>query len=66
MLSETSQAEKDKYCLISHIFRIDGEAGVEQLRLKKKQKTKTVKKWLPGAGGNRERLVKGYKLSAIQ
>ena len=42
------------------------------LKLKKKKKVKLiekrVEKWLPGAGceGYGERLVKGYKLSAIR
>lgn len=35
-------------------------------KIKKREKfIETVEKWLPGAGGNRERLVKGSKLSAI-
>ena len=60
MLSEISQTEEDKYSMISLICGI----------LKKKiehVKTK-VEKWLPGVEGgrNRERLLKGYKLSAIR
>ena len=65
MLSEVSQREKEKYCLIPLIYGI--------LRIKKKKKKKKKKKNLIETeserscqrlrdGGNRERLVNRYKL----
>ena len=60
MLSEISQREKDKYCMISLICGI----FKKKLNLWKQR----VEKWLPGGegGGNRRRLAKGYKLSGVR
>ena len=62
MLSEISQTEKEKYCIISPIRGIlkKGKSNSEKQR---------VESWLPGVGvGGRsgEMLVKGYKLSVIR
>ena len=58
MLNEICQAEKDKYCIVSLIWR---------MFLKVKLKNQRIEKWSSGVGGgeNRERLVKGYKFPMI-
>jgi hypothetical protein len=56
MLSKISQTWKDKYCLISIVYRI--------LKIKL---TGTEHRWIGSEGcGKWEILVKGYKLSVIK
>ena len=57
MLSEISQTEKDKYHMVSLIAASFKKSNSEKQR---------VEKWFSGAGRNRERLVRGYKLSDIR
>lgn len=54
-----SEPDRERQILVSLIYRIYG-GKKSQIHRKK------VEKWLLGAGGNKERLVKGYKLSGIR
>ena len=62
-LNEISQIEKDKYCMLSLIYEI----STATKKLIEIESRKMVAKRLGGRGGrNRERLVNGYKLSALR
>ena len=64
MLSEISQIEKDKNCIVSILCRIQ-KIKNKKVKLIETKSRKVIARGL-GARGNKEELVKGYKLSVIK
>ena len=59
-LSETNQAQKDKYCMISYI------CGAKKVKLTEVESRMLVAMgWQVGGGGNGEMLVKDHKVSVM-